>query len=236
MLQVIDQPRQRDPIGAIGRQVVAADLRHAAVTPLKETTRLVDRVDHISHLERLREEMLVNEQVMVRQENPEAGMGVIPPHDVEIGKLLVALARDFFPRIVGVGEAGLGVGVVLGLERVGDPDKRLAGLLVEAFLAQQDAPQLDGRVGERMALDRIGGAAIEKDRQVGHAGHFIGQTREPPVAVGPLPPLGFANRHLAEGDLVAAQRPIPHPVSHSPRSAARRKKPDSAAPSILTIS
>ena len=36
--------------------------------------------------------MLVNEQVMVRQKNPEAGMGVIPAHDVEIGKLLVALA------------------------------------------------------------------------------------------------------------------------------------------------
>ena len=86
--------------------------------------------------------------------------------------------RDFFPRIVGVGEAGLGVGVVLGLERMGDPDERLAGLLVEAFLAQEDAAQLDGRVGEGVAFDRIGGAAIEKDRQVGQAGHFVGQTRQ----------------------------------------------------------
>ena len=87
LLQVIDQPGQRHPIAPIGRQVVAADLCHPAVAPLKKTTRLVDRVDHISHLERLREEVLVNEQVVVRQEDPEAGVGVIPAHDVEIGEL-----------------------------------------------------------------------------------------------------------------------------------------------------
>ena len=86
LFQIVDQPSQRDPIGAIGRQVIAADLRHAAVAPLKEAARLVDRIDHVGHLERLREEILVDEQVMMRQENPEAGMGMIPAHDVEIGK------------------------------------------------------------------------------------------------------------------------------------------------------
>lgn len=135
-----------------------------------------------------------------------------------------------------VREAGLRVGVVLGFEPVGNPNKRLARLVVEAFLANQDAPQLNGGIGQSMAFDGIGGAVIEKDRQVRHAGHFVGQTRELPVAVRPLPPLGLANRHLAEGDLVAAQSPSPHPVSRSPRSKARRKNPDSAAPSTLTIS
>ena len=138
--QVVDQPRQRDPVGPVGRQVIAADLRQTAVAPLEEAARLVDRVDHVGHLERLGEEMLVDEQVVVRQEDPEAGMGVIPADDVAIGELPVALAGDLFPGIVGVREAGLGVGVVLGLERLGDPDERLAGRLVEALLAQQDPP------------------------------------------------------------------------------------------------
>ena len=127
----------------------------------------------------------MNEQVVVRQENPEAGMGVIPAHDVVLGKSLVALAGDFFPRVVGVREAGLGVGVVLGLERLGDPDERLAGRRVEAFLAQQDSPQLDGGVGESVPLDGVGGAAIEEDRQVGRRRDLVGQAGEPPVAVGP---------------------------------------------------
>ena len=235
-LQVIDQPRQRDPVAAIGGQVIAAHLRHAAVAPLEKTARLVDRVDHVGHLERLGEEILVDEQVVVRQEDPETGMGVIPAHDVEIGIPPVALAGDLFPRVVGVGEAGLGVGVVLGLERLGDPDERLAGRLVEAFLAQQDAPQLDRRVGQGVPLDRVGGAAIEEDRQVGRARDLVGQAGEPPVAVGPLPPLRLADLHLAEDDLVAAQRLDPQPVLRSPRSAARRKKPDSAGPSTRTIS
>jgi hypothetical protein len=89
-LQFIDEPGQRQPIAPIGRQVIAADLCHSLVAPLKETARLVDRVDYISHLERLREEVLVNEQVMVRQEDPEAGVGVIPPHDVVVRESLVA--------------------------------------------------------------------------------------------------------------------------------------------------
>ncbi len=110
--------------------------------------------------------MLVDEQVVVRQKDPEAGMGVIPAHDVVIGKLPVALARDFFPRIVGVGEAGLGIGVVLGLERLGDPDERLAGLLVEAFLAQQDAAQLDRGVGK--ACRSIASAA-RRSRKIGRS-------------------------------------------------------------------
>ena len=67
---------------------------------------------------------------------------------------------------MGVREAGLGVGVVLGLERLGDPDERLAGRRVDAFLAQQDAAQLDRRVAERVPFDGVGGPAIEEDRQV----------------------------------------------------------------------
>ena len=161
---------------------------------------------------------------------------MIPPHDVVIGKPPVALPGDFFPRVVGIGETGLGVGVVLGLERFFDPDKGLAGLLVEAFLAEQDAPQFDARVRKGMALDRVGGAAIEEDRHVDRAGDLVSHGRKPSVTIGPEPPLGFANLHFAEDDLVAAQRPNPQPVSHSPRSAAKRKKPDSAAPSTLTIS
>ena len=61
-----------------------------------------------------------------------------------------------------ISKARLGVRVVLGLERLRDPDERCAGSLVKAFLAQQNSPQLDGRVDKGMALDGLGGAAIEE--------------------------------------------------------------------------
>ena len=179
--------------------------------------------------------MLMDEQVVMRKEDAEAGMGVIPAHDVEIGKAPVALAGDLFPRIVGVGEAGLGVGVVLGLERLGDPDEGVAGGLVEALLAQQDAAELDGRVGEGVPLDRVGRPVIEEDRQVGRAGNLVGQAGVAPIAVGPEQPLRLAVLDLVEDDLVAA-----HPLSPQPRAAARsparRKNRDPDAPSTRTIS
>ena len=82
---------------------------------------------------------------------------------------------------------------------------------VEALLAQQDAAQLDGRVAQGVALDGVGGPAIEEDRQVDRARDLVGQAGELAVAVGPLPPLRLADLHLAEDDLVAAQRLDPQP-------------------------
>ena len=108
--------------------------------------------------------MLMDENVVVRKKDAEAGMRVVPADDVEIGEKPVALAGDLFPGIVCVGKARLGVGVVLGLERLRDPDKRCADGLVKAFLAQQDSPQLDGRVNKRVPLDGIGRAVIDEDR------------------------------------------------------------------------
>ena len=205
----------------------------AAVAPLEEAAGLVDRVDDVGHLERLGEEMLVDEQVVVRKEDPEAGMGVIPADDVEIGKQPVALAGDLFPRVVGVGEAGLGVGVVLGLERLGDPDERLAGGLVEAFLAQQDAPQLDGRVGERVALDGVGGAAIEEDRQVAGRRDLVGQAGELAVAVGPraaAPARGPSSRRRRSRRRSTAQSPArrarPRPVRGQEEESGTRRPVD----------
>ena len=66
VLQLVRQPRQGDPIGALGRQEIAGYLRHATVTPLEKAARLVDGINDVGHLQRLSEEMLVDEQVMVR--------------------------------------------------------------------------------------------------------------------------------------------------------------------------
>ena len=109
----------------------------------------------------------MDEQIVVREKDPETGMGVIPAHDVVLGKPPVALAGDLFPRVVGVGEAGLGVGVVLGLERLGDPDERLAGRRVDAFLAQQDSPQLDRRIASEAC--RSIASAARRSRKIGRS-------------------------------------------------------------------
>ena len=116
-LQVVDQPGQRQPLVAVGRQVEAADLVDPAVPPPEEPPGLADRVDHVGDLERLGEEVPVDEQVVARQEDAEIGVGVIPADDVEVGVQLVALAGDLLPRVVRISEAGLGVLVVLGLQR-----------------------------------------------------------------------------------------------------------------------
>ena len=81
----------------------------------------------------------------------------------------VALAGDLLPGVVRVGEARLGVLVVLGLERLGDPDERLAGLVVDALLAQQDAAQLDRGVAQGVPLDRVG-RACGRGRSAGRPG------------------------------------------------------------------
>ena len=125
----------------------------------------------------------MDEQIVVREKDTEIGVRVIPAHDVVLREPLVALAGDFFPRVVRVGEAGLGVGVMLGLERLVDPDERLSGRGVDAFLAQQNASELDGRIGQGVSFDGVGSASIEEDRQVGRPGDLIGQAGEPPVAV-----------------------------------------------------
>ena len=65
--------------------MVAAYLLHLAVAPLKETSSLANRIDDVGHLERLGEEMAMNEQVVAREEDPKIGVGVIPAHDVEFG-------------------------------------------------------------------------------------------------------------------------------------------------------
>ena len=149
------------------------------------------------------------------------------------GNCLVALACDFFPRIVSVGKAGLGVGVVLGLERMGRSRRtvgRSAGRGIPCPAGCRPARRRCRRGRGARSRRRRG----DRGRWAGRPGRALHRpTGKLAVAVGPLPPLGFADRHLAEDDLVAAQRPVPHPVVRNPRSAARRKKPDSAAPSIL---
>src|SRR5208337_2813641 len=164
VFQVVGQLREGDPVAALGGEIISLHLREILVSPLEEAAGLLNGIDDVSHLQSLREEMLMDEKVVVRKKDAEAGMRVVPADDVQIGKKPVALAGDLFPGIVGVGKARRGVGVVLGFERLRDPDERCAGGLVQAFLAQQDSPQLDGRVEERVPLDGVGRAVIDEDR------------------------------------------------------------------------
>src|SRR4029450_7993937 len=94
-------------------------LNEPALAPLEEAPGLPDRIDHVGHLERLREEVLMDELVMTREKYAEVRMGVVPADDVQIGMKPVAPAADLLPRVVGVGEAGLRVLIMLGLERLG---------------------------------------------------------------------------------------------------------------------
>ena len=88
---------------------------------------------------------------------------MIPADDVEVGVRVVSLAGDFFPRVMSVGEARLAVLVVLGFERLGDPNERLARHVVDAFLAEQDASQLDRGIPKRVSFDRVGGLEVNED-------------------------------------------------------------------------
>ncbi len=222
VFQVVGQLRQRKPISAIGGEVISLDLRKILAPPLEEAAGLLHGIDYVSHLQGLCKEMLMNENVVVRKKNAEAWMRVVPADDVKIGKKAVTLAGDLFPGIVSVGEACLGVGVVLGLERLRDPHKRRAGFLIKAFLAQQDPPQLDRGVAQCVPLDGVGRVVIDEDRQVDRRRDLIGETCVPQIPVRSGQPYGFAVLDLLENHLVAAHRPSPHPVEQPPRSPARR--------------
>src|SRR5262245_31077628 len=87
-----------------------------------------------------------------------------------------------------------------------------------------------------MALDRVGGPAVEEDRQVGWTGDLVGEAGESAVAIGPVAPLRLADLHLTEDDLIATHRQNPQAESRLPRSAASRKNPESEGPSTRTIS
>ena len=91
LLEVVGQPRQCNPIAAIGDEVIARHLRHPAVVPLEKTSSLIDRVDDVRNLQRLRKKIVMNKQIMVRKKDAEVGMGVIPADDVVLRKPLVAL-------------------------------------------------------------------------------------------------------------------------------------------------
>ena len=68
--------------------MIALDLREIPVSPLEETASLLYGIDNVSHLQRLCEEMLVNEKIVVRKKNTETRVRVVPADDVEIGKSL----------------------------------------------------------------------------------------------------------------------------------------------------
>ena len=141
----------------------------------------------------------------------------------------VALAGDLFPRVVRVGEAGLGVGVMLGLERLGDPDERLAGRPGRGIPCP--AGSRPARPRYPQSACRSIASAVRRSRKIGRsigAGDLVGQAGEAPVAVRPRQPLGLADLHLAEDDLVAAQGPSPpcrpgrRPGGRSPTRPPRR--------------
>ena len=117
----------------------------------------------------------------------------------------VAVAGDLLPGLVRVGEAGLGVLVMLGLEALGDPDERLAGLVVDAFVAEDDPAQLDRGVAQGMAFDGVGGPPVEEDRQVARPRDLVVEAGEAAVAIRPTGLPGLAILDLLEDDVVNAQ-------------------------------
>src|SRR5262249_46645369 len=97
LFEIVNQACQCDSIAAIGGEGITSDLLHSAVMPLKEPPSLIDRVDHVGNLERLCKEIVMDKQVMVREKDAKAGMGMVPADDVKLGKSPVALTGDFFP-------------------------------------------------------------------------------------------------------------------------------------------
>ena len=179
----------------------------------------------------------MDEQVVVRQKDAEAGMGMVPAHDVEVGKEPVALAGDFFPRVVRVGEAGLGVGVVLGLERLGDPDERARRW------PRRRTPCPAGCLPARRRCRRGRGARWRRPR--GDRGRSAGRPGPGPGRPGRRSARSRSGRSSRTGSryLISSKTissPLtglsPHPASRPSRSPARRKNLDPEPPSTRTIS
>ncbi len=94
------------------------------VLPDEDALDLTDRVDHVRDVARLREEMLMDEPVAIRQEDPEVRVRMIPADDLERGVLRVHLGVDLRPGLVGerhLGELFLGP---LAADRFGDLGER----------------------------------------------------------------------------------------------------------------
>src|SRR5271166_3321275 len=87
-----------------------------------------------------------------------------------------------------------------------------------------------------MAFDGVGGAMVQKDRQIAGGWHLIGEARVAAVAIRPAQPHGLAVHDLLEDHLVAGHRDSPQPPARPARSPASRKKPELDPPSTRTIS
>ena len=137
---------------------------------LEEAAGLADRIDDVGHLQRLREEVLVDEQVVAREEDPEVGVRVVPAHDVEVGMETVALAADLLPGVVGVREARLRVFIMFRLERARDHHhERPARHVVDALLAQAGSPPSLDRRRSLSARCRSIASAVIRSRKMGRS-------------------------------------------------------------------
>src|SRR5262249_57484267 len=125
-----------------------------------------------------------------------------------------------------VGGGRRGVGVVVGLERARDPDERLAGLVVDALLAQEDAAELNGGVAEGVPLDGVGGGAVEEDGQVAGRRDLVGEAGVAAVAVG----AGGAPRGPGLCPPPKGSVPGPPPGPPPPRSSGPPRPRPCAAP------
>ena len=127
---------------------------------------------------------------------------MIPADDVKLGMRPIALASDVFPRIMRISKARLCVFIMLRFERPGNPNERRAGFVVDALLAEQDAPQLEFGVAQGVPVDRVGGRLIKKNRQVFDARNLICRASESPISIGPLFLPRFPIMNVLENNLV----------------------------------
>jgi hypothetical protein len=94
---------------------------------------------------------------------------------------------------------------VPGLERSSDPDKGLARVGVEAFLADEHASELDGRIGQGVTFDGVGRVPVDENRQVVGTRNATGEAGEAAISIGSAVSFRLPISHIAEDDLVNAQ-------------------------------
>ena len=124
---------------------IADDL---SVLPTEERRVAEQGVDDVGDLPRLREEVALDEQVVLREKRAEAGMAVIPPDHASIGVIAVEHFVDVFPRFVREGQRSRLRDRADRADRAGDHE---VAVVVER--ADEHASLLDGGVLTDVRVD-----------------------------------------------------------------------------------
>src|SRR5258708_26988481 len=134
--RVEDRLRTATDIGRLAALAVddpnMSESFNSSAHPAKASFFIRMRVTNPCDLFRRRKEILVNERIVVGQEDPKTGMGMIPARDRLVGILLVFALIDVFPGIVGESN------VCAGLLRVQAANASLNLHAVAALAAHQN--------------------------------------------------------------------------------------------------